>query len=70
MRGPRRYLQARKWEGTPFNAEPAKCAGIEFHDVHSLPPDTVDFLPDVLHRLLVRGDTFVETGWHTPAGGH
>lgn len=62
------YLRAHKWEGDIKNLEPGKCSGLEYFPLDALPPDAVDYLPDVLHRLLVLKEPFVETGWEAVKG--
>jgi 8-oxo-dGTP diphosphatase len=57
------YLRATAWSGTPTNMEPGKCGGLEFHHPHALPADTIDHVAEVLHRTLVRQETFIELGW-------
>ena len=56
------FVNVRKWEGEPFNAEPQKCDELRWVDVNDLPENTIPYIKKALynHRY---GIQFHEYGW-------
>ncbi|MGH3741223.1 MAG: NUDIX domain-containing protein [Micromonosporaceae bacterium] len=50
--------------GAPFNAEPHKCGGIEWHPHDDLPADTVDYTAACVN-LVRRASPLLLHGWQT-----
>ncbi|MCK6538896.1 MAG: NUDIX domain-containing protein [Anaerolineales bacterium] len=38
------FVQVRKWDGEPFNAEPDKCDDLRWVDVDTLPNNTIPYI--------------------------
>ena len=51
------FFAATRWTGEPANAEPAKCSEIGWHDLTSLPHDTVSYICTGL-QASAHNDTF------------
>lgn len=49
--------------GLPANAEPHKCAAIDWFPIESLPPDTVPYTTACVEAYLT-GTAFQLSGWH------
>jgi ADP-ribose pyrophosphatase YjhB (NUDIX family) len=56
------FFVARRWAGTPVNAEPGKCAGLAWCPLDALPANTVAYIRDALSNFR-RGIWFEEHGW-------
>lgn len=56
------FVQAQKWEGKPFNAEPDKCDDLRWVDVGALPDNTIPYVRQAIANHL-NGITFEEFGW-------
>ena len=56
------FVQAQKWEGKPFNAEPDKCDDLRWVDVGALPDNTIPYVRRAIANHL-NGITFDEFGW-------
>jgi 8-oxo-dGTP pyrophosphatase MutT (NUDIX family) len=56
------FVQAQKWEGKPFNAEPDKCDDLRWVDVGALPDNTIPYVRRAIANHL-NGITFEEFGW-------
>lgn len=48
--------------GTPVNAEPHKCAGINWFDIAALPAETTAYTADCV-RAFLDGTAFMLSGW-------
>jgi len=58
------FFHTDHWDGDPVNAEPHKCAGLQWHDPHNLPEHTVPYNAfGVAHHL--NGEPFSVHGWET-----
>lgn len=56
------FVQAQKWEGKPFNAEPDKCDDLRWVDIGALPDNTIPYVRRAIANHL-NGITFDEFGW-------
>ncbi len=56
------FVQAQKWEGKPFNAEPDKCDDLCWVDVGALPDNIIPYVRQAIANHL-NGITFEEFGW-------
>lgn len=56
------YFEAKKWSGTPYNAEPHMHSSLEWLDPGNLPKNVI---PSVAYALkqIADGKTFSEFGW-------
>ncbi|MGX1668571.1 NUDIX domain-containing protein [Streptomyces sp. NPDC055400] len=62
------FFRVRSWGGEPVNAEPHKCAGIDWYRLDSLPEPMVDFTAGAL-KLFHKGIAFSCVGWpESPSG--
>ncbi|QNP71931.1 NUDIX domain-containing protein [Streptomyces roseirectus] len=56
------FFTATHWDGEPYNAEPAKCAGLSWHRPDQLPGNTVPYNAlGIAHHL--KGEPFSVHGW-------
>jgi len=62
------FFLAQHWEGHVYNREPAKCDDLRWFPLIALPPNTIPYIKDVLHRLLACGLGFSEYGWDDRGG--
>lgn len=56
------FVQVRKWEGEPFNAEPEKCDDLHWVHIDQLPENTVEYVRRCIANHL-NGVRFDEFGW-------
>lgn len=56
------FVQVRKWEGEPFNAEPEKCDDLHWVHIDQLPENTVEYVRRCIANHL-NGIRFDEFGW-------
>jgi len=56
------FFHAKTWRGQPYNAEPHKCAGIEWFPLDRLPANIVPYSSAGI-ELFRRGETFGLQGW-------
>ncbi len=56
------FFHATSWQGQPYNAEPDKCARIEWFPLDRLPANTVPYSSAGI-ELFRRGETFGLAGW-------
>ncbi|NWG05191.1 MAG: NUDIX domain-containing protein [Chloroflexi bacterium] len=56
------FVQVRKWEGEPFNAEPEKCDDLRWVHIEQLPENTVEYVRRCIANHL-NGIRFDEFGW-------
>ncbi|MEY9840498.1 phosphotransferase [Streptacidiphilus sp. EB103A] len=59
-------FRALRWNGTPYNKEPEKCAGLLWADPHTLPANTVPYTAAALANI-TEGLSFSLDGWPTQA---
>ncbi len=65
MRGDERmslFFRARRWQGTPHNAEPHKCDDLSWFAADSLPPNLVAYIGHAL-GCVARGEAYSEFAW-------
>ena len=60
------FFTVATWTGTPRIREPDKCTELLWADPTALPPDTIDYLPQVL-TAIANGTPLLLTNWPTPA---
>ncbi|MEU8248127.1 NUDIX domain-containing protein [Nonomuraea sp. NPDC048916] len=56
------FFRAGRWKGEPFNAEPDKCAALEWHPLDRLPADMVPYPAAAVHAIR-RGEPFGTFGF-------
>jgi 8-oxo-dGTP diphosphatase len=56
------FFRARRWRGDPHNAEPHKCARIDWFPLDRLPANTVPYTRAGV-ELFLRGEPFGLNGW-------
>jgi 8-oxo-dGTP diphosphatase len=56
------FFQALRWDGEPYNAEPHKCASVQWWPLNELPPATYRYTAEGI-RAYVRGVYFSNVGW-------
>ena len=56
------FFHAVRWDGEPYNAEPHKCAGIDWFPLDQLPTNTVPYSRAGI-ELAHRGEPFGLQGW-------
>ncbi|GAB2871620.1 NUDIX hydrolase [Streptomyces mayteni] len=56
------FFATARWDGTPHNAEPHKCAGLFWHDPHRLPTTVVRYNALGIGHYL-RGEPASVHGW-------
>jgi 8-oxo-dGTP diphosphatase len=56
------FFQALAWDGEPRNAEPHKCAQVQWWPVDRLPPETYRYTAEGIGAFL-RGVYFANVGW-------
>jgi 8-oxo-dGTP pyrophosphatase MutT (NUDIX family) len=56
------FFHARRWQGDPYNAEPHKCARIDWFPFDRLPANTVPYTRAGV-ELFLRGERFGLQGW-------
>lgn len=56
------FFRARRWDGEPRNAEPHKCARIDWFPLDQLPTNTVPYTRAGV-ELFRRGEPFGLNGW-------
>jgi 8-oxo-dGTP diphosphatase len=56
------FVQVRKWDGEPFNAEPDKCDDLRWMDVDRLPENTIPYIRRAIANHL-NGIPFDEFGF-------
>jgi len=56
------YFEAKLYQGPIINLEPKKCAALEFFPQDKLPPNTIDYIRDVLESIQA-GKAYSEFGW-------
>lgn len=56
------FLQAARWSGEPYNAEPGKCDDLRWVDVDQLPENMVPYVRRAIENLAA-GVPFMEYGW-------
>jgi 8-oxo-dGTP diphosphatase len=56
------FVNVRAWSGEPLNAEPHKCDGLCWADLHDLPANTIPYIRRALHNFEA-GIPFEEFGW-------
>lgn len=56
------FFEARRWSGAIVNAEPHKCARLDWFAADALPVNTVAYAREAL-RLADRGATVGDFGW-------
>jgi 8-oxo-dGTP diphosphatase len=61
------FFQAMNWKGEPHNAEPHKCASVQWWPLRQLPAETYPYTAQGIQAFL-RGDYFSNVGWPGPAG--
>ena len=54
------FVEVRKWDGEPVNAEPEKCDDLRWVNVDDLPANTIPYIKQALrnHRVGVKFDEF------------
>lgn len=57
------FFECDEWEGEVTNMEPEKCAALEFHDIHDLPPNTVGYVEKTIQCFLKK-EFYSELGWN------
>ena len=59
------YLSARRWEGTPRNCEPHKCAEVAWYPALAPPENTLGYVRAALSTAMEapRAIHFLEHGW-------
>ncbi|MFJ2895828.1 NUDIX domain-containing protein [Streptomyces sp. NPDC087218] len=58
------FFEAAEWIGEPFNREPDKCLAVEWHTVHDLPEDIIEYPKAGLLACLGGADgALTEHGW-------
>ncbi|MFI9630041.1 NUDIX domain-containing protein [Streptomyces sp. NPDC052042] len=57
------FFLATQWSGEPDNREPGKCLALEWHTVHDLPEDFIEYPLEGLHGYLDGEKTLTEHGW-------
>ena len=60
------FFTVATWTGTPHIREPDKCTELLWADPTARPPDTIDYLPQVL-TAIANGTPLLLTNWPTPA---
>lgn len=50
------------WQGSLINAEPHKCAGLQFFAPNALPDNTIPYIRHAIESI-ERGETYSEFGW-------
>jgi hypothetical protein len=56
------FFTASRWQGAPVNAEPHKCAGLQWADPRNPPPHTVAYTAAALAQITT-GVPFSVDGW-------
>lgn len=56
------FVQVKKWQGEPFNAEPDKCDQLRWYDVDALPQNTIPYVRKAIQNFQ-EGIPFQEFGW-------
>jgi hypothetical protein len=56
------FFQALRWSGEPVNAEPHKCAGIDWYPLDAIPPNTFGYTAAGL-QCFRDGRSFTQSGW-------
>lgn len=56
------FFIARRWVGTPMNAEPAKCDDAGWFRLSSLPESMVSYVRPALEQAAI-GRWYIECGW-------
>ncbi|MFH1046969.1 MAG: NUDIX domain-containing protein [Patescibacteria group bacterium] len=60
------YFVAKKFSGTPHNAEPDRCDDLQFFSFDDLPQNMVPHVRAVVHAFRA-GDKYTEFNWETRA---
>ncbi|MEU4328690.1 2'-5' RNA ligase family protein [Nonomuraea dietziae] len=53
------FFRAERWTGEPYNAEPGKCAALDWHPLDALPDDLVPY-PEAALLAILRGEPFAQ----------
>lgn len=56
------FFTCEKWSGNVMNAEPHKCAALEYFPLKQLPPNTIGYIQEALHAFK-EGKIYSEHGW-------
>ncbi|MBE1559367.1 2'-5' RNA ligase family protein [Nonomuraea africana] len=56
------FFRAERWSGEPYNAEPGKCAALEWHPLDDLPAELVPY-PEAALRAILRGEPYAQFGF-------
>ncbi|MFJ4093430.1 NUDIX domain-containing protein [Kitasatospora sp. NPDC089913] len=56
------FLAASEWDGEPYNAEPAKCAGVDWYPINDLPENAQPYNKAGIDRYL-KGERYSVVGW-------
>ena len=52
-----------RWEGTPINQEPSKCAELTWADINKLPENVIPYVKQVIKSLDKEKPGYDEVGW-------
>ncbi|GAA3469627.1 NUDIX domain-containing protein [Nonomuraea roseola] len=53
------FFRAERWTGEPYNAEPGKCAALDWHPLDALPDGLVPY-PEAALLAILRGEPFAQ----------
>jgi len=57
------FVHVKRWQGEPFNAEPAKCDELHWYDLEALPENTIPYVQQAIQNF--RDEiVFEEFGWN------
>ncbi len=56
------FFEVTRWDGTPSNREPYKCAGWGWFALTDLPADMIPYAAQVLTHY-AKGEIYTERGW-------
>lgn len=59
------FFHVQEWEGEPYNAEPHKCARIQWWRSSRLPAETYPYTAEGINAYL-RGEQYSILGWPSP----
>jgi 8-oxo-dGTP diphosphatase len=56
------FFEAQQWEGEPYNAEPDKCAAVQWWPISQLPAETYPYTAQGI-KAYTQGEYYSKVGW-------